>query len=210
MDKVLGPYRKAVALLCVLIVCVILTAGLWPFLAPRNSVHWLQTGDGLQFGKHGTAVSAAAFRKRDEDNASGTLEIALKAARSQNEWGTILSFAEFGPSRRAILAASVWKLFSRSPEQYRCQRHLQDRAHIGARSLSGEPAAAFPHLCVECPRYVDLRQRHSDLCFSAFRNTERSDGPASPGEFSDRAQQLARRNHQVSNLWARTHRWADC
>lgn len=93
MDKVSQPYRKVLALLCVLTICVILTAGLWPFSAPRNSVHWLQTGDGLQFGKHGTAVSAAAFRKRDEDNASGTLEIALKAARSQNG-GTILSFAE--------------------------------------------------------------------------------------------------------------------
>jgi Concanavalin A-like lectin/glucanases superfamily len=93
MDQAFGQYRKTLGALCVSFVCVILTAGLWPFSAPRNNVHWLQTGDGLQFGKHGTAVSVGAFRNSSLDNASGTLEIGLKAAHSQNS-GAILSFAE--------------------------------------------------------------------------------------------------------------------
>jgi VanZ like family len=91
MDQASGTYRKTLGALCVCVVCVILTAGLWPFWAPRNNVHWLQTGDGLEFGHHGSAVSAGAFRNGNETNTSGTLEIGLNAARSQNG-GTILSF----------------------------------------------------------------------------------------------------------------------
>ncbi len=93
MDQVFGQYRKTLGALCVCIVCVTLTAGLWPFSAPRNNVHWLQAGDGLEFGKHGAVVSAHAFEKRNENSSSSTLEIALRAARIQNS-GTILSFAE--------------------------------------------------------------------------------------------------------------------
>jgi len=93
MNSVSGRYRKALALLCILVVGIILTAGLWPFVAPKNNVHWLPVGDGLEFGKYGTAISLDLIRTNSENNASETLEIVLKAARSQNN-GTILSFAE--------------------------------------------------------------------------------------------------------------------
>jgi hypothetical protein len=43
---------------CVLVLCGILTAGLWPFFPPKNQVSWSKNGRGLLFGDYATAVSS--------------------------------------------------------------------------------------------------------------------------------------------------------
>src|ERR1700691_288659 len=53
---------KILGVLCILVLCGILVAGLWPFHAPINDVTWLQNADGVDFGSHGTLVSIKAFR----------------------------------------------------------------------------------------------------------------------------------------------------
>lgn len=47
---------------CLVILACTLTAGLWPFHAPRNQAQWLLGGGGLAFGKHGIALSASPFK----------------------------------------------------------------------------------------------------------------------------------------------------
>src|SRR5208282_5457225 len=70
---------------------ITLTAGLWPFHVPANRVQWLQVGNGLEFGGHGSAVSSGVFRGRDLTDTSGTLEIWLEPSRGTSR-STILSF----------------------------------------------------------------------------------------------------------------------
>jgi VanZ family protein len=77
--KILVPARILEAL-CLCVLLIILTAGLWPFHSPRNDVSWLSAGNGLFLGKHGSLVSASAFSatKGIQGGDSCSLEIWLK------------------------------------------------------------------------------------------------------------------------------------
>ncbi len=83
-------YAKSLGTVCILILCAILTAGLWPFRAPKNDVEWLSGESGLRFGRHGIVASANAFRAAS-GNGACSLEIWLEPART-NRSGTILAF----------------------------------------------------------------------------------------------------------------------
>jgi len=84
-------YVKILCALCICILCVIMSAGLWPFHVPANQVRWLKDRDGLEFGRHGSAITSGAIRASNLDDASETLEIWLEPARSKRS-STILSF----------------------------------------------------------------------------------------------------------------------
>jgi hypothetical protein len=47
--------------ICVSVLGVILTLGLWPFHVPKNDVAWLRNRNGLRFGEYGTVLSSRAF-----------------------------------------------------------------------------------------------------------------------------------------------------
>lgn len=81
---------RTLVALCAFILCVILTAGLWPFCAPKNDVEWLKGANGLRFGRHGIAASVDGFRTASPDGAS-SLEILLQPGRVDGS-GTILAF----------------------------------------------------------------------------------------------------------------------
>jgi VanZ family protein len=76
--------------LCVLVLCGILTAGLWPFHAPPNRVSWLGNGNGLRLGRLNAVLSAATFPgAQDETSCS----IALWVTPGKNiDASTILGF----------------------------------------------------------------------------------------------------------------------
>ncbi|HEY1658112.1 MAG TPA: VanZ family protein [Candidatus Sulfotelmatobacter sp.] len=77
---------------CVLVLCGILVAGLWPFHAPRNNVGWLAQGAGLEIGKYGSIVTAGEFTNAKPDtDGSCSLEIWLAPGRASAS-GTILAF----------------------------------------------------------------------------------------------------------------------
>ena len=78
--------------ICLLVLCGILVAGLWPFHAPRNEVTWLNGRNGLLFGKHGSIVSASPFKAGDsQDDNSCSLEMWLEPTRVDSG-GMILTF----------------------------------------------------------------------------------------------------------------------
>jgi VanZ family protein len=96
-------YARAMGALCLCSTLIILTAGLWPFHAPRNDVTWLGKEDGVRLGVHGTILSASAFNApnlgRDD---SSSLEVWLAAARSRGR-NTILAFADSGHAEGQFL-----------------------------------------------------------------------------------------------------------
>jgi len=78
--------------ICLLVLCGILAAGLWPFHAPKNEVTWLSGGNGLLFGKRGTIVSASQFKVgNSQGNNSCSLELWLEPTRVDSG-GMILTF----------------------------------------------------------------------------------------------------------------------
>jgi hypothetical protein len=78
--------------ICACVLFVILAAGLWPFHPPKNEVRWLNAGNGLLFGKHGSVVSANPIAaKAARTDKSCSLEIWLKPRQPGSE-GTVLAF----------------------------------------------------------------------------------------------------------------------
>jgi VanZ family protein len=70
---------------------VILVAGLWPFGSPKNEVAWLDSDNGLRFGRHGVVLSSVAMPPPAAGtDASRSLEIWLEPHRSKGR-ETILS-----------------------------------------------------------------------------------------------------------------------
>ena len=90
LDPDQPAYTKILGALCAFILCVLLTAGLWPFCAPKNDVEWIKAANGLRFGRNGIAASADDFRSISSDNEC-SLEIWLEPGRMDNS-GTILAF----------------------------------------------------------------------------------------------------------------------
>lgn len=82
---------KAVQSLCILVLCIVLAAGLWPFHAPRNEVAWLQNRSGLRFGRHGTAYSNDVFHAVRVQDPECSLELLLQPDSTDTE-GTIIAF----------------------------------------------------------------------------------------------------------------------
>ena len=83
---------NAIRGLCVLTLCGILIAGLWPFHSPKNRAHWLRNHNGLRFDPYGTALSSGQFESATLDDSSCSLDIWLEPL-SPWKAGTILAFS---------------------------------------------------------------------------------------------------------------------
>jgi VanZ family protein len=84
--------RLMVKVLCLLVLAIILTAGLWPFHGPWNAVSWLSEDKGLRFGRHGSVVTEGPLGVGEAKAANScTLELWLEPARLDLA-GTILAF----------------------------------------------------------------------------------------------------------------------
>jgi VanZ family protein len=81
------------ALLCLLALCGILVAGLWPFRRPVNAVSWLENENGLRLAGRATLWSTSSFPPLSEqDKDSRSLELWLQPALTKSS-RTILSFS---------------------------------------------------------------------------------------------------------------------
>jgi hypothetical protein len=79
-------------ILCLLVLCATLTAGLWPFHAPGNDVEWSPKGNGLVFGNYGTVLSSGEVDlTHPEGYTSCSLELWIKPRRSRSA-SVILAF----------------------------------------------------------------------------------------------------------------------
>jgi Concanavalin A-like lectin/glucanases superfamily/VanZ like family len=92
--------KKVLGFLCAAVLVGILTAGLWPFHAPKNEVDWISNGNGLHFGNHGIMLSPDAFSLAGvKAGSSCSIEIWLQPDHSDTG-GTILAF--YTPENRTI------------------------------------------------------------------------------------------------------------
>jgi len=78
--------------ICVAVLGVVLTLGLWPFHSPKNDVTWLGNRNGLRFGRFGTVISSSVFQVTSrETEASGSVEVWLQPRRIWDS-STFLAF----------------------------------------------------------------------------------------------------------------------
>jgi hypothetical protein len=92
LDRLLGA-------ICLLVLCGILVAGLWPFHAPHNNVNWLSDRSGLVFGEYGSIVSADTFKvPQPRVPAACSLELWLQP--SLDDSGAVLAF--YWPEQTAV------------------------------------------------------------------------------------------------------------
>ena len=82
--------KTVLRLLCASVLGAILTAGLWPFHAPKNEVSWLKNGNGISFGNDGVILSSNALAGL-KDGTSCSVEISLQP-NTIDTGGTILAF----------------------------------------------------------------------------------------------------------------------
>ncbi len=105
------------ALICIAVLCTILTLGLWPFHSPRNEVSWLVNHDGLHFGTYGTVISSGPFQITSPPNdPEASLEIWLKADRIWDS-GTFLAFYRPGNPSQFSLHQSLTDLLVQTTTQ---------------------------------------------------------------------------------------------
>lgn len=91
------PTRRWLGLICLLILCVTLYAGLTPFRAPTNTVAWLPHLNGLQVGPFGTLRSVGVIPAPTSGNAARSLEIWMQPRLAEDS-STFLAL--YDPTRR--------------------------------------------------------------------------------------------------------------
>ena len=84
---------------CLAVVCVILSLGLWPFHASRNDVAWLRNTNGVKLGRTGNLSSSGLVDLSDSGRM--TMEMWVQPDHWQNS-ATILSL--YRPDRRILFS----------------------------------------------------------------------------------------------------------
>lgn len=114
-------------LTCVLVLCGILVAGLWPFHAPRNAVSWLSNRNGLLFGDYGSILSAGEFRPSASQDGPCSLEIWLQPAATFDSNDIVAFSTEKNPVQFAVAQSGDDLFVIRNvvdPRQYLRRSHL--------------------------------------------------------------------------------------
>jgi hypothetical protein len=87
---------------CVLVLCGILVAGLWPFHAPRNAVSWLSNRNGLLFGDYGSILSSGEFHTSASQDGPCSIEIWLQPAATFDSNDIVAFSTENNPIQFAV------------------------------------------------------------------------------------------------------------
>lgn len=93
---------RTVSFLCLITVCAMLVAGLWPFCAPGNEVTWARNENAIRFGENGTALGSRSLDFASANGAACSVEVWVRPARL---WTTkaILTFYDSRDSREFML-----------------------------------------------------------------------------------------------------------
>lgn len=125
--------------ICLLILCGILAAGLWPFHSPKNEVAWLGNENGLLFGDYGTVLSSGTLKMANsEDRASCSLEIWLQPGLTYDT-NTFLAFYAPQNPRQFSLHQSNADFELRSNFRNQRQRIQTSRLYVDGVFQQGKP-----------------------------------------------------------------------
>ncbi|MEP6715144.1 MAG: VanZ family protein [Terriglobia bacterium] len=97
-------YRRALGLICGLLLAGILYAGLKPFRAPPNQVSWIAGANAVRFGKSATMISSASFPPTPVAG-QRTLEFWVKPA-AMDDSSTVIAFYNPASPRQFYLHQS--------------------------------------------------------------------------------------------------------
>jgi hypothetical protein len=92
--------RTQLGLLCVAVLCVTLSLGLWPFHAPRNAVTWLAGENGVRFGDAGAILSERDLPPAAPGESGCTVEALIQPAR---QWDSSELLAFYTPGKPVSL-----------------------------------------------------------------------------------------------------------
>jgi VanZ family protein len=112
---------------CVLVLCGILLAGLWPFHAPKNAVNWLSNRNGLLFGDYGSILSAGEFRLPASQDEPCSVEIWLQPAATFDSNDIVAFSTEKNPVQFAVAQSGDDLFVIRNvvdPQQHVREYHL--------------------------------------------------------------------------------------
>lgn len=99
--------RLGLPMICGMILCCILVAGLWPFHQPENQVSWSQGSDGLSFGRYGIVTSSSTLKTaRSQAEEACSIEMWLQPRPIHNN-NTILTF--YTPENPRQFSLSKWE-----------------------------------------------------------------------------------------------------
>jgi len=95
-----SPKRRVLDILVIIVLGILLYAGLKPFHAPANGVHWLQNSSGIYLSGSGTIISSKMFLPSAHGR---TLEIWIEPRRIDDQ-GTIVAL--YNPAAQRFFALS--------------------------------------------------------------------------------------------------------
>jgi VanZ family protein len=130
---------KLLGVVCGLVLGGLLVVGLWPFHSPRNQVTWFAGGNGLQFGRHGTILSAGKFKAAKVlVDAPCSFEIWFEPGLTSAS-GTLFAFYAPGNPRLFSLNQSLSNLALRSNTREGPYRTLTTRVYVKDIFRRGKP-----------------------------------------------------------------------
>ena len=88
-------------LICIILLCGLLYAGLHPFHVPANQVAWVPNANAVRFGEHGTILSLGSFPPPGD--AERSVEIWLEPGRIKDS-NTLVAFYSPGSPRQLSLS----------------------------------------------------------------------------------------------------------
>lgn len=85
---------------CLIVVCIMLSLGLWPFHAPRNNVAWMKNSNGVSFGPGGTVLSSGPLETPTVwGDPSGSIEVWLQPSH----WDSATILALYRPEQGLLV-----------------------------------------------------------------------------------------------------------
>jgi len=130
---------KPLGIVCWMVLGGMLVAGLWPFHSPKNQVKWLEGGNGLGFGRHGTILSSGKFKAANAPEAAPcSIEIWLEP-HSTDGSGTLLAFYAPGNPRQFSLHQSISDLELRISKREGKFQTRRTRFYVGDIFRAGKP-----------------------------------------------------------------------
>ena len=97
-------------MICVAVLCITLTLGLWPFRAPRNEVAWLGPHAGLRFGRYGTIFSSSSFQSTSPNDSGYSLDIWLQPGFIWNSNTFLAFYSPTNPVRFSLRQSQTYLL----------------------------------------------------------------------------------------------------
>jgi VanZ family protein len=101
--------RTSWAVICLAVLVVILSLGLWPFRVPPNDVAWLKDRTGLDFGRFSTAIGVNVLRALDPADLGGSIELWLRPGYIWDN-STVLGFSSAGNPQGLLVCQSLTDL----------------------------------------------------------------------------------------------------